>query len=274
MYNRYIAAIHNDKPRSIKFFKNFMCGDNLKPETLTSKIDPEVTLELGSFHLELYLDDRLVGYVQQKYLKTGILSCYFAYHPSLKALNLGVLSTLMEIEAIKDKAKHFPGFRYYYMGCYIHENSKLGYKANYQPVDIWCPVTDIWLPWSPQVVSRLEEKAIRLADAQDVLRVARLAPEEAKKVRNGLEGDGMLEDLVGYMAQLKSSMRLYLKLPEQMIKNAEPKLVKELEGKKYLRFEGNGSLLDVLMDTVKIHAWDLFDKLGVESLNRFDWHFD
>ena len=275
LYNRYNAEIHKElEVSSIQNFKNFICGNNIRPETLISAIDPSQTLELGSYHLEIYLDDTLIGFAEQKILKSGLVTCYFCYEPVLKPLSLGVISALKEIEFVQEKSKFFPEFKFYYMETYIHENSKVNYKANYQPIDIWCPITDIWVPWSDEVVQKLDAKAVRIAGEEDVRRVEGMQGDELKEAKNVVWDDRVMEDLVGYMTQLRSVQDVYLPLVPQLKHFCLPEKSRWIGDKEYMMFdERKRSFVNRLVKSIRVESFEVFRELGIDIISRFDWYF-
>ncbi|GAX75009.1 hypothetical protein CEUSTIGMA_g2455.t1 [Chlamydomonas eustigma] len=46
--------------------------------------------------------------------------------------------------------------RYYYMGFYIHACHKMRYKAGFQPSDLLCPESKVWVRMTPGVISALD----------------------------------------------------------------------------------------------------------------------
>jgi arginyl-tRNA--protein-N-Asp/Glu arginylyltransferase len=57
---------------------------------------------------------------------------YFFYEPDLKQkIDFGFNSSLIEIEYIKYYQKYFPEFKYYNMGYYVANNSKMEYKSEF-----------------------------------------------------------------------------------------------------------------------------------------------
>ena len=99
----------------------------------------------GSFHQQYRIDGRLVAVGVVDILPFCLSSKYFFWEPSLKALALGKLSSLREIDWVREASTHCPTLRYYYMGYYIHTCPKMRYKAEYKPSELKCPVTGAWV---------------------------------------------------------------------------------------------------------------------------------
>lgn len=198
LYNKYNKDIHQDEePTEEENFKNFICSRPIIEEEFPSTIDEKEKLKVGCYHLELYLDEKLIGVVNQRILKSGLQSGYFFYEPIFKPLNLGIITSLMEIEKIKKINNFFPDFKYYYMSTYIHHNPKLTYKVDYKPVEIWCPITRKFLDFENEIVQKnLDEK------------LTRIAPENVK-IDDTMEE--FSEDLLGFLGEVWSIRKIYFK---------------------------------------------------------------
>jgi arginyl-tRNA---protein transferase len=77
-------------------------------------------------------------------LPRGLSSVYLFYDPSFSQylVPLGTYSSLREITWTRDVAR-LPN---YYLGYYIHSNTKMRYKANFKPSQLLCPETYQWVP--------------------------------------------------------------------------------------------------------------------------------
>ncbi|KAJ1412497.1 arginine-tRNA-protein transferase [Ochromonadaceae sp. CCMP2298] len=93
----------------------------------------------GSYHQLYRLDGALIAVGVLDVLPTGFSSVYLFYDSSLKEMQLGKLSALVEIEQCARL-----GLPYYYMGFYVHRCEKMNYKAAYQPSELLCPTTLQW----------------------------------------------------------------------------------------------------------------------------------
>lgn len=99
----------------------------------------------GSFHQQYRVDGRLVAVGVVDVLPLCLSSKYFFWEPSLRALALGKLSALREIDWVREASAHCPTLRHHYMGYYIHTCPKMRYKAEYKPSELKCPVSGRWV---------------------------------------------------------------------------------------------------------------------------------
>jgi arginine-tRNA-protein transferase len=96
VYERYQMAIHGDSKSkcSLSQYKGFLCESSLQQESsrISSSIIP--SCGYGSFHLQYYLNDKIIACSVIDILPSGISSVYFYYEPDLGFLKLGVYSAL------------------------------------------------------------------------------------------------------------------------------------------------------------------------------------
>uniref|UniRef100_A0A3Q0R6W3 Arginyl-tRNA--protein transferase 1 n=1 Tax=Amphilophus citrinellus TaxID=61819 RepID=A0A3Q0R6W3_AMPCI len=144
LYARYQMTIHGDDPSecSESEFKRFLCDSPLEAEYAPD--GPEVGY--GSFHQQYWLDGRIVAVGVIDILPTCVSSVYLYYHPDFASLSLGSYSALREIAFTRQLQKQSPKLSYYYLGFYIHSCPKMRYKGQYQPSDLLCPETYVWVP--------------------------------------------------------------------------------------------------------------------------------
>jgi arginine-tRNA-protein transferase len=92
IYERYQMAIHGDTKSkcTMSNFQDFLCESSLQKESLASN----PSCGYGSFHLQYYLNDRMIACSVIDILPGGISSVYFYYEPDLSFLKLGVYSAL------------------------------------------------------------------------------------------------------------------------------------------------------------------------------------
>lgn len=132
----------------------------------------EIKVPLGNFHLNFYLNGQLVGVSIVDMVPSMLITLYFMYDPRLKKFNFGKISILKEIELLRilrrltkftnpgekldnegihiseitnDKNNpllipKFELFRYHNLGGFSLGNGKLGYKAEFGPGQLLCPV--------------------------------------------------------------------------------------------------------------------------------------
>jgi arginine-tRNA-protein transferase len=92
IYERYQMAIHGDSKSTctLSNFQNFLCESSLQKES--SAKNP--SCGYGSFHLQYYLNDKIIACSVIDILPGGISSVYFYYEPDFGFLKLGVYSAL------------------------------------------------------------------------------------------------------------------------------------------------------------------------------------
>jgi arginine-tRNA-protein transferase len=92
IYERYQMAIHGDSKSkcSLSQFEEFLCESSLYKESST-KIP---SCGYGSFHLQYYLNDKMIACSVIDILPGGLSSVYFYYEPDFSFLKLGVYSAL------------------------------------------------------------------------------------------------------------------------------------------------------------------------------------
>ncbi|KAM3863010.1 arginyl-tRNA--protein transferase 1 [Diretmus argenteus] len=144
LYARYQMTVHGDAPSECNQseFRRFLCDSPLEADS--SPDGPE--MGYGSFHQQYWLDGRIVAVGVIDILPTCVSSVYLYYHPDYASLSLGSYSALREIAFTRQLQKQSPKLSYYYLGFYIHSCPKMRYKGQYQPSDLLCPETYVWVP--------------------------------------------------------------------------------------------------------------------------------
>ncbi len=87
----------------------------------------EITLQS-----EYYYNNKLVGIGFIDRVKNGLSSIYFAYDTDYSHLSLGTYSAIYEINYAKSL-----NFKYYYLGYYIKESSRMSYKNRFKPYQLY-----------------------------------------------------------------------------------------------------------------------------------------
>ena len=144
LYKKYQIAVHGDKEEDLseRSYRRFLCDT------------PLVALDgprgwgnqYGSFHLQYYLDGKLLMVAVMDILPTYLSSVYVFYDPDYRWLDLGVYSALREVEMVRKLHLGKPEFQYYCMGYYVHGNQKMTYKGNYYPSFLLCPESYRYVP--------------------------------------------------------------------------------------------------------------------------------
>uniref|UniRef100_A0A8C8KB75 Arginyl-tRNA--protein transferase 1 n=1 Tax=Oncorhynchus tshawytscha TaxID=74940 RepID=A0A8C8KB75_ONCTS len=144
VYKLYQMAIHHDPPDkpTESQFRRFLCDSPLEMET-----PPDgPAAGYGSFHQQYWLDGRIVAVGVVDILPTCVSSVYLYYHPDFASLSLGSYSALREVAFTRQLQKQSPKLCFYYLGFYIHSCNKMRYKGQYQPSDLLCPETYVFVP--------------------------------------------------------------------------------------------------------------------------------
>jgi arginyl-tRNA--protein-N-Asp/Glu arginylyltransferase len=171
LYRLYQTAVHHDPPDKIttEGFTNFLVDSPLLPHarpmspqdtalpflptpahfipedatcTSTSTTITSTAREYSGTYHQLYrLNGELIAVSVLDLLPSGVSSVYCFYSPNFRHLELGKFTALYEIAYCRH-VLHLP---FYYMGFYIHTCQKMCYKGEYQPSQLLCPVTRVWV---------------------------------------------------------------------------------------------------------------------------------
>ncbi|XP_058060580.1 arginyl-tRNA--protein transferase 1 isoform X2 [Anopheles bellator] len=145
LFEKYQTVIHNDRPGSIADYLEFLVESPLKASG-----------ELGSFHQQYWLDDRLIAVGVIDVLPYCVSSVYFFYDPEFQFLSLGTYGSLKEIAFSRALHKQVPTLKNYYMGFYIQSCPKMRYKGNLQPSYLLCPEVFSWHLLDTSVKDKLD----------------------------------------------------------------------------------------------------------------------
>eukprot|EP01080_Neovahlkampfia_damariscottae_P010626 gene10626-3249_t len=159
LYQKYQMKIHRERKEdvTIKRYTNFLGESPIQYDTNPFWTGGPLNFKYGSFHLQYILDGQLIAVSDIDILPFGISSNYHFYDPDFSFLSLGVFSVMKECELIQTYSCFTPEFKYYYLGSYVHHNSKVNYKGNYSPSELLCPVTLNWVDFD--VCSKLLDKS-------------------------------------------------------------------------------------------------------------------
>jgi len=135
LFENYQRTVHHEPPLEISRggFTNFLCRTPLKNSTMPSG------MELGTYHQCYRLDGRLVAMSVLDLLTECVSGVYFMYHQDYSRWSFGKLSACREAALAREG-----GYRYYYMGFYIHSCPKMWYKRDYGPCHLLDPETYTW----------------------------------------------------------------------------------------------------------------------------------
>lgn len=121
----------------ISLFRKYMESkhDDYFSEGKSDALDSLANIHYGYdsvIEMDYYLEDRLVGVGIVDEARDSLSSNYFYYDTGLLNRRLGVLSILKEITLAG-----LMGKKYYYLGFYIEDNSKMSYKIQFRPNEIY-----------------------------------------------------------------------------------------------------------------------------------------
>lgn len=140
LFHDYQRHVHHEGDGDItrSGFRRFLCDS-----PLARRLDSDGK-QLGSYHQCYRLDGRLIAMSVLDLLPHAVSGVYFLYHQDFEKWAFGKLSALREASLAREG-----GYRYYYMGYYIHSCRKMRYKGDFQPqfvLDLdsfsWHPLDD------------------------------------------------------------------------------------------------------------------------------------
>uniref|UniRef100_A0A8C7VNF9 N-end rule aminoacyl transferase C-terminal domain-containing protein n=1 Tax=Oncorhynchus mykiss TaxID=8022 RepID=A0A8C7VNF9_ONCMY len=174
LFKSYFYLIYNLHPSLSRSSLSLNLSPSIHPplspthQAETPTDGPEVGH--SSFHQQYWLDGRIVAVGVVDILPTCVSSVYLYYHPDFTSLSLGSYSALKEVTFTGHLQKVSPKLCYYYLSFYIHSCPKMRYKGQYQPSDLLCPETYVFVPiescipslesvqrWSDQSDSTLQD---------------------------------------------------------------------------------------------------------------------
>lgn len=96
VYKRYQMSVHGDSESecSLSQFKRFLCESSLQKDSPRISPSKNPSCGYGCFHLQYYLDKKIIACGVIDILPSGLSSVYFYYDPDLGFLKLGVYSAL------------------------------------------------------------------------------------------------------------------------------------------------------------------------------------
>ena len=160
LYVKYCKLIHNKDKEEKSGYKRFLCEQALEYNTI---VNGDKILQLGCYHMNYYLDGKLVAVGVIDIFPECLSSVYFFYDPEYKYLSFGIWGSVKEIEYVQNLKKYFPNFKYYYLGYYVQTCQKMVYKGEYEPSELLCPITYTWVKVDDKLRKHIDEnKDVRL----------------------------------------------------------------------------------------------------------------
>ena len=125
LFAHYQFTVHKEPSWKVSKsgFKGFLCS-GMARSTFTGDRKER---QIGSFHSCYRIDGRLVAMGVLDLTPNCVSSVYLIYHEDFNAWNFGKLSAMHEIAFALEA-----GYRYYYMGYYIHSCIKMKYKRKFR----------------------------------------------------------------------------------------------------------------------------------------------
>jgi len=151
IYHKYSKIIHNIV-ESRNSYKNFLCM-----QALSYTEEKTFSLKYGCFHMKYYFEKKLIAIGVVDILPKGLSSVYFFYDPDYKKRSMGVIGSLKELNFVYIHNKLLPNFEYYYMGYYIQSSKKMKYKGDFEPSELLCPKTGIWVDLNEKTKAIIKE---------------------------------------------------------------------------------------------------------------------
>lgn len=150
LFHNYQQNVHKEKPHQISMsgFKRFLCESPL--QQTSGQVDGKTQL-LGSYHQCYRLDGRLIAMGVLDLLPHCVSGVYMLYHSDFEQWQFGKLSALREVTLALEG-----GYKYYYMGYYIHSCTKMKYKGDYKTQHVLDPETYEWNPLDDELRGLLD----------------------------------------------------------------------------------------------------------------------
>lgn len=149
LFHDYQQHVHHEGPSEISRagFKRFLCSSPLARRTEPSG------KKLGSYHHCYRLDGRLIAMAVLDLLPHAVSGVYFLYHRDFEKWSLGKLSALRETALALEG-----GYKFYYMGYYIHSCLKMRYKGTYKLQHVLDFESFEWSPLNEEMCRLMDER--------------------------------------------------------------------------------------------------------------------
>lgn len=184
LYQKYCKVIHQKEKEKADGYTSFLCEQALEYQSFKSGSEE---LLCGCYHMKYYFKGKLIAIGVVDIFPWCLSSVYFFYDPDpvYKKLGLGIVSSLKEIEWIKNKQRTFQEFKYYYLGFYIQDCQKMVYKGEYEPSELLCPITYEWVILDENIHNLIDKNDVSSRISQKETQIRKdmnLSNEEIKKI--------------------------------------------------------------------------------------------
>ncbi|KAL4795210.1 arginine-tRNA-protein transferase [Aspergillus venezuelensis] len=151
LFRKYQTKVHKEdlSKWQTKDFKRFLCSGLKRSEPNAAKGERR----LGSWHQCYRLDGKLIAVAVLDLMPSGVSSVYIFYDPDYEQWELGKLSAMREIALAVEE-----GYKYYYMGYYIHSCTKMRYKGSFRPQYILDPESYTYDPLEGELTEKLDKR--------------------------------------------------------------------------------------------------------------------
>ncbi|RDW90334.1 arginyltransferase [Aspergillus mulundensis] len=151
LFRKYQTKVHKEdlSKWQTKDFKRFLCSGLKRSEPN----ERDAQRRLGSWHQCYRLDGRLIAVAVLDLMPNGVSSVYIFYDPDYEHWEIGKLSAMREIALAIEE-----GYKYYYMGYYIHSCQKMRYKGTFRPQHILDPESHTWDPLDGELATKLNTR--------------------------------------------------------------------------------------------------------------------
>jgi hypothetical protein len=119
----------------------------------------------GTFWLEFYLDGYLSCVSCIDILPSRLASVYCFYLPALRHMEWGKYSALLEHYIVQRLSLVSPLLQHWDANFYVHNCGQMTYKDSYQPAELQCPYTGVWVPFDARARAMLDAERLPVLGA-------------------------------------------------------------------------------------------------------------
>ena len=161
LYDKFQESVHLDKTR-FHSMEEFEQGFYASPVTRAAD-----GFE-GTYHIHYYIDGELEMVNVVDIFPRYFVTIYCFYNPQLRFMQPGIFSGLHEIDLVLRMQREHPSLIYYALGYYSPFNSKISYKSQFDPQELLCNETDVYVPLEAVVAKIKETPYCRLVEDNSV----------------------------------------------------------------------------------------------------------
>jgi arginine-tRNA-protein transferase len=175
LFTKYQTRIHGFKHEEltkVAFERAFFASPLQHRRDATTPPDG-----LGSFHLQYFLDNRLIAVSVLDVLPECVSSVYCFYDPDLSFLNVGIFTALYEIAMVRELHLSCASIRNYNIGYFVPTCKKVRYMTRFRPSFLLCSEAFTW--------HSLDEQLLREIDSMKYMRISGIG---------GYDQDSVTED--------------------------------------------------------------------------------